>query len=443
MTDLRADGGSKRGVWWLSPAGAVILVVPVTLLLAVGFTDARFRAAYGTPKYLTADTAALLGCGSLLFVVGALLAQYGNARVPDRWPGFDVAQVRVLRSAALWLYRLTLLGYIAYALAGALRGATFGAFVDAATSQDNFTSPLRTYFAPVAGITSLTQVGIACTVVTLLVFCHDRDTRVLWRLAVLFVLAMLRTFFLAERLAVLELALPAVTVLGLAVAKGDSAGARRLVQVAPAVLVPAVMVMFSAFEYSRSWVFYKQHSTGNFADFAIERLAGYYATAYNNAQLALMYSSDKRLPYGSIEAVWTAPLVSQLGAYERLTGLVEPDAFSTTLSQYGNPEFNSPGGLGIPFVDYGHVGGLLFFFLAGCALGWAYKRCCAGTAWAVLLYPVAVTGLFELPRYLYWGQGRVAPSIVCLLVVARYLRAAAGTGAPSEAGAHGRWSRTG
>jgi hypothetical protein len=28
-----------------------------------------------------------------------------------------------------------------------------------------------------------------------------------------------------------------------------------------------------------------------------------------------------------------------------------------------------------------------------------------------------VTGLFELPRYLYWTEGRLAPSLVALAIV--------------------------
>jgi hypothetical protein len=247
---------------------------------------------------------------------------------------------------------------------------------------------------------------------------RQRDQYVLRRLGVVLLLGMARAFFLTERLAILELIIPAVGILAMHLAKRRAA-ASRLVAAAPFILMPAVMAVFGAFEYSRSWAFYSQHTHGSFVQFVVDRLAGYYATAYNNGQLALMYASGgSRLPYGSIEALWTAPGMSQIDLYGRLTGHTEPNDFGTVLTQHGNPEFNSPGGLAVPFVDYGTVGGLLFLFLAGLTLGVAYRSWRDGELWGALVYPVALTGLFELPRYLYWGQGRVAPAFVALFLVA-------------------------
>jgi len=34
---------------------------------------------------------------------------------------------------------------------------------------------------------------------------------------------------------------------------------------------------------------------------------------------------------------------------------------------------------------------------------------------------MVVTGLLDLPRYLYWTQGRVVPAVLALLVVALYV----------------------
>ncbi len=411
--------GQPRGVWWLSPPGAVVLIVPITLWLAFSFDDARFRSAYGTPKSLTDATATLFAVGALMFAITALIPLVGRRRdTSGTWPDLSARELGVLQRSSTVLFRVTMVGYLAFGVVGVARGARLSDFVAAATSQDNFGSPLRDLFAPVAGITTLTQVGIAYAVVSCLVLSSVPDGRLVRRLVLVFALALLRTFFLAERLAVLEVAIPAVTVLALWTASRRTGVGRRVVRLAPVLLVPSVIALFSVFEYSRSWVFYSQTSRGSFADFAVERLAGYYATAYNNGQLALTYNNgDARLPYGSAEAFWTAPVVSQLHLYERLTGSVQPDDYDTILRQYGNPEFNSTGGLAIPFVDYGVVGGLVFFLVAGLAIGFTYRRCCEGRAWAYLLYPVAVVGLFELPRYLYWGQGRVAPAVVCLLLV--------------------------
>ena len=40
------------------------------------------------------------------------------------------------------------------------------------------------------------------------------------------------------------------------------------------------------------------------------------------------------------------------------------------------------------------------------------------------MYPVLFTGLLELPRYVYWTQGRVVPAFVVLLVLAHGMRRA-------------------
>jgi oligosaccharide repeat unit polymerase len=423
--------GSSRGVWWLSPPGGVVLIIPATLGLAAYFDDAHFRAAWGTPKALTHSTTLLFAAGALLFVLGALQPMLRRPRNrSEAWPGFSPTQLTRLRRASDVLFWLTVLGYVALAGVGAARGASPASLLQALEQQNTFSSALRLQFEPVAGVTTLTQLGIAYVVVASLLLRHTRDARTIRRLVIVFVLALARTFFLAERLALIELIVPAAVVLGFSLASSPRHRSRVMVRLAPVLIVPAAGLFFSAFEYSRSWVFYRTHSSGSFGSFVLDRLAGYYATAYNNGQLALTYQPHAgELPYGSIEALWTAPGLSQLNVYRRLTGISPTDAFAVTIVQHGNREFNSPGGLATPFVDYGRLGGLIFLFLAGLAIGFAYVRCRDGSGWAVLLYPVAVTGLFELPRYLYWGQGRVAPAIAALLVVNWY----AARGAPPVA----------
>ena len=95
------------------------------------------------------------------------------------------------------------------------------------------------------------------------------------------------------------------------------------------------------------------------------------------------------------------------------------------LAQYGNPEFNNPGGLAVPAVDFGAVGGVLFFLVAGLVIGFAHRSWRAGNPAGLLLYPVLFTGLLELPRYLYWTQGRVVPAYLVLGITAVLMTRAA------------------
>jgi hypothetical protein len=83
-----SDTHRARGLWWLSPAGAVTLIVLPTLLLAVRLSDDRFRAAWGTPRWLQSSYVMLLLAGTLVFAATSMLPLLAR-RVPRSapWPG--------------------------------------------------------------------------------------------------------------------------------------------------------------------------------------------------------------------------------------------------------------------------------------------------------------------------------------------------------------------
>jgi len=91
------------GVWWLSPAGAIALVVPFTLLLAASLDDAQFRENWGTGKMLTSSTVALFALGAALFAIGGTwpLLLRGEPVRSSHWPhqtGRGVERLRVASS---------------------------------------------------------------------------------------------------------------------------------------------------------------------------------------------------------------------------------------------------------------------------------------------------------------------------------------------------------
>lgn len=411
------------GLWWLSPVGVVLLIVPVTLGLAVIFTPEDFITYFRSPKRLTTSTALLFAQGAGVLVLGALLAQSGRApeRRSGRWPWFSERQLRVLERSATVLFRVTLLGYAAFVVAAARNGVRLDQVVTAIVQQDVFSGELERAIGTVPGITTLTQVGVAYAVVAVLLLMHGRDRRNLRRLAVLLGLTALRAFVLTERLAVVEIALPVVALLALRLA--DNARPRRLLLVAaPLPLVLLLIVGFGATEYSRSYQFFKERTDDGIVMFSLKRLGGYYATAYNNGQISLDHDRyPGRLPYTSLEALWTAPGIENLDLYDRLAGRDTGEQYVNLLQTYGNPEFNNPGGLPSAFVDFGRTGGLVFLFGVGLATGWGYRRFVHGDPAGVLLYPVAMIGLFELPRFLYWTLGRTVPIVLALLLVLRAL----------------------
>ena len=407
-----------RGLWWLSPAGAVTLVVLPTLAMALRLPDDRFRAAWGTPRWLHGEYVLLLLAGVAVFAVASLVPLLlPRSSLARPWPGLSPIMRQRLLLASSVVFWATMLGYLAYLAVGVARGARPADFVAVLVSQDTLSADLKEVFAPVAGVTTMTQFGIAYVVLGTVLLMDGPAPGVYRRLAIVGGAALMRAFFLSERLAILELIIPAVAVVAMVAVGSPRTWVSRATRWAPLIFAPAVIAVFGVFEYSRSWVFYQARTGGSFLDFAVERLSGYYTTAYNNGQMLYMFDAvPGRIPLRTLEVLWTAPVVEQLGVYDRLSP-GGSSALQDLLAQKANPEFNNPCGLCDPFLDWGAAGGLLWWALAGLLLGLAYRAFCNGSLYLLLLYPPLVTGLFEVPRYLYWTQGRLAPALVALALI--------------------------
>ncbi len=412
--------GPAHGLWWASPVGGLLLVLPVSIWLAWSTSDLSFRLLYRTPRLLDDTTSLLFAAAAGTLLLGVLVAlAAAPRRWPDRWAALDSAQLDVLERAAAVCFGLTMFGYVCLGAAGALRGASPGVLLSALTQQDNFSGDIERAFAPIAGITSFTQLGVAYSTLAALCWTSGRQALVARRMAVVVVLGLLRAFYLTERLALIEVVVPFILVVAVArQRRGDLRAA-----LAPAVGLPGLVVLFGIFEYSRSWTFFRTRTTSSYPEFVVDRLAGYYATAYNNGAAQLQFGHfPGRLPYFSLEAFWTAPGIAQLDLYTRLTGRSATEVYAQVLRAHTNPEFNNPCGICSPFVDFGTVGGLLFMLVAGLLLGRLWVLFRDGAVVGLLAYPVVFVGVLELPRYLYWTQGRLVPVTGALAVVALLLR---------------------
>jgi len=408
-----------------------------TILLANNIGDIAYRQAWETPKYFTTTSALMLLQGVAVFMAMSALPLLapGRRRESAPWPGLTSRTLDRMVKALRVLYWITLFGYIVYGLVGVARGARPAMLLNALVSQSTVDGELKELFAPVSGVTTLTQVGIAYVVIAVVVLLHRKEPGLGKGIALMVFLGLFRAFFLSERLALLELIVPVVALLVVAFGGHPRFGIRAGLRLMPVVLMPLAIVMFAMFEYSRSWQVYQRTIGGSFADFAISRFSGYYVTAYNNGQIAFNWEEfPGRLPLRTLEWFWTAPVVNQIDLYDRLSG--GSDLYQTLLVQWGNKEFNNPGGVFDPFVDYGAVGGVVWFALAGLFLGIAYRGFTNGNLWAVLVFPPLFTGLLELPRYIYWTQGRWLPALAALLFVAWYAQRSPKRGAdpPTPAG---------
>jgi hypothetical protein len=323
------------------------------------------------------------------------------------------AEWATLRAAATVLFWLTVAGYVAFVISGARNGVTPQMALGALLAQKNDSGDIKEMVGGIVGITTLTQVGPAFVVVSTLLITNRPDAWLRRARVIVIFLAIPRAFLLAERLALIEVLVPLGVVLALHGARSSSERTRAAVRLAPLVMLPALLVVFGAFEYSRSWAFFSTRTNRSFLEFTALRLNGYYATSYNNGQLSLTYMRNRSgLPFESVSGFWAAPGIEQAagGALEQ----EHAQRWNDVLTLHGTLELNSPGGLVVPFLDYGIVGGLVVFFAAGGVIGLTYRWCVAGRLPAVLLYPVITTGLFELPRFFFWTTGRATPAFVAL-----------------------------
>lgn len=412
-------------VWWLSPVYISLLVAAMSILSAGLVGDRQFRTLWRTPKWITQETLLLFGCGALALAFGALavMAVVPTARRSSspRWPGLSQPSLELLRRASTVFTVLTIVGYAGFAYLFLRTG------IDPLSLASAYASgvSVRDVMGTIPGLTTLTQFGVPAVVVSALLLAHRYSRAELGKLLIIGGLAVVRAYLFSERLAILELVVPVVAVFAgwLAIRPGWP---RKVLRLMPVAFVLGVVMIFGVFEYFRSWTYYRSHGAHSYTEFVLSRIAGYYATALNNGELMLDHLRwPSRLPYHTIEAIWVAPGVDSFGLYERIGGHPPPieegdprSLYDVMLAQYANPEFNNQSGYGSVFGDYGAIGGLVVFLVIGVIAGVLYRGFTSGTFFGLCLYPVFFVGLLELPRYIYWSQGRTMYAWIGLVAVA-------------------------
>jgi hypothetical protein len=134
----------------------------------------------------------------------------------------------------------------------------------------------------------------------------------------------------------------------------------------------------------------------------------------NSAYLLDTWNYHSIIPVFTFDWLLKFPVIGALvaGGADALT---DKAIYMESLLTAGvNPEFNNPGGMLCPILDYGIVGGLTFWVLSGFLLGKIYNLFRRGALAGQLFYPLAVLSLMEIPRLLYWTGGRAFPTLVFL-----------------------------
>ncbi len=415
--------GSATGIWWLHPA-AVFTAAGVGVSIAAWYIpETTYRQYWRTPKFFDAYAfQAALACVAV-FGLGSLLGARLAARRPGPRPeGLGGGGMHDLLGRLFRLsFRLCLAGYAFWTFLAIRRGITPDLVMDMLTGAKGAMYEARyTYLPTVGGVTTLTQFGAAAVVIGAILGC-SRGWRGVWpRCAAIGALAGLRALLNSERFALFELAVPfaaawlAMRCFG---APNVRRGARWLVRTAPATGLVALFLIFTGFEYFRSWSNYYAERQESLWEFGAMRLLGYYVTSFNNGAYLLQRMEPLHAPYFTLHFLWgfplTGPAVKRLFANPVLdTG--DKWFYFPFLESEANLEFNNADGMLFPLMDFGAAGGLCYWLLLGLVCGAAYRLFCEREISGLLLYPVLFLGLLEVPLALYWAEGRAFPSLVLL-----------------------------
>jgi hypothetical protein len=181
----------------------------------------------------------------------------------------------------------------------------------------------------------------------------------------------------------------------------------------------ALLGVFAASEYFRSWISYYAGGKQSFLEFVTLRLLGYYVTAINNGALLLDRFDPTGAPYFTWYFLWRFPVLSSMVdyLYPNLPFGHEDAAYTTVLGSGANEEFNNCSGYLLPVLDYGFWGALLYWLMMGLLCGWVYRLFCRKHPAGLTLYPMLFIGVAEMPRIIYFGEGRAIPGYVALALI--------------------------
>jgi oligosaccharide repeat unit polymerase len=413
----------RAAIWWLSPTAITVVVAAVSFSLTAAIGDDVFRELWHSPKAVTGTALLLILCGplALAFSASAVGAIRPIVHPTDTWPALNPRAVALLTRASTVLVALTVLGFLVFA-ARVVQAGVAWTDLSAAAGQEGAPA-IKDLVGTVPGLTTMTQFGIAAVIISSVLLAQQYSRAEVVKIVIVLAMAIPRAFVWEERLAILELVVPIIAVWCYRLAAVGKA--TRSVGALPVVAIPSALGVFAVFEYFRSWHYYRE-SSDSFLGFATDRFAGYYATAINNGYLELTHLNwPERLPSATIDFFWNAPGLQELGLHDRfagnLPGRTTPatyDDYQMMLTQFGNPEFNNSSGYTAPFLDFGTLGGLLYFVAVGVIAGLLYRGFREGRPFGLLLYPLLFGGLVELPRYIGWAQGRAVPAWVALIIVA-------------------------
>lgn len=406
-----------KKIWWLNPATIFLLIMSGIFLGVISVSENNFSKYYNVNKYIDQATIwyAILGCIS--FVVGIVftLLLLGKLESTQTFYKEIKRGHKFYRRTITVLFLFTTFGYLMWAFMLFKNGASISLFRGVLLGEENAIYTLKhNYLTKVAGVTSFTNFGIPFIIVATYYNFYNKQKTVFKMMVIVYLMTVLRGIFFAERLAILEILIPTVIIyFFLRVKEGRPP---KFFRYYPLIGFSFVFSLFAIGEYFRSWSNYYQYISESYSDFITTRFFGYYLTAINTGTLYIEELNTLPFPYFTFEWFWKFPIIGG-DSYTNLFHTSPPEIVLDKLYTRGNPEFNNPSGLLLPFLDYGVFGAITFWLFFGAITGFLYVFFKKGYLLGMLLYPAWFIGITEIPRYLYFVSGRFFPACVTLVFI--------------------------
>ena len=414
-----------RKVWWLNPV-ALYGMLQLIVILAYNIDESQYWLLYNTERGIDSAFVLLHLICFMCFAIGFYISKKIKIRMKRHNAGYELSDNNVIISSVYRAYKiifaLCIAAYIIwYGSFISINGISILANFKSLKSISDVQYIIKRNSGRIPGITSFTNLDILVFVLGIyLIFQNDlkiKKFKLNRQLIIIAFLSAFRALAFSERLAIIEVALPAFIIY---LSMTSNKKIRKIVMLMPIIAVIGLFIVFGLFEYPRSWLYhYKGVYNGTYLDFIIQRVSAYYCLAINTECLTLKYIPINNFPYHCCEWLWELPILSDI--YKAFSNSDFNNLYTQLLLYHGNPEFNNPGGM-LTFVkDFG-----IFFPFAeiifGYIIGRFYRKYVKFEFWGTVVYPWLFLVLLELPRYFYLGNTRSCATYIGLIVILLSIR---------------------
>ncbi len=384
-------------LWWIHPGNLLILLVLPVFVVGAAL-GAPHMPEFGTYNFLTPEMIALGVVCIAVMASGGMVGTALGSRPGPQHLSFDV------RWFDLTLVAFLLIALIAYVLLLGPLITDSAVVFSGLSGERGALYAARDKMGRVFGITSLTNI-------TPIVLCMSSVRFILWGkffpsrailpAVVLPFFILMHAFVGTERIVLVEDGV--AFMLPLLSFWERLRGIGRYV---PIVGIIGGLLVFAAGEYTRTWAYYSDRYD-TFAQFAGTRLLAYISVASNTG--AGIIETMPPVGYPLLTARWLTKLPF---VFDQSMITYQQDYFRS----FGNVEFNNPGGIMAPIVDFGIPLGLGYLFLFGILIGFLYGLYRTKHPVGLLVYPIAFVGLLDLTQIWLWGEPRFIPRLIFLAI---------------------------